>query len=881
LADWGDHPIALGAVVDALPAHVALVSPEGTILAVNEAWRRYAMANDLSDPLFGVGSEYLGVCGPAGGADSQEASAVGAGLLRVLRGEDDEFISEYPCHSPSEERWFQVRITAYGDGAATGAVVMHIDITARKSMELALIASHADFGALAESLPQIVWITRADGVNIYFNQKWMDYTGLSLEASLGDGWKEPFHPDDRQDVWEVWRNPAAGSGDYSRECRLRRDDGAYRWWLIRGSPQRDADGAILKWFSACTDIHDIKSAELELLRTNIALLDGEIRLRRLNRVRALLGAVNAAVIRAKDRTELCAGACRIFIEDGGFRMALILQMNDDGQLAPIASAGMDPAYLEAAIAVLSSSRAPQTGAYRALAERRAITSNDVSNDPALAMRGHYASRGVRSLAVLPLIISGEAAGVIALYAAEENAFKPEEISLLTELFADLAFGIEHIERLEKIEYLAFFDECTGLANRNLFLRRVQDRIAQADLVGARFVVGIMDLDRFKNINDIFGRAAGDALLRQVADWLKTRTGDEERVARVGPDQFAFASRDLVGATNWADLLQRDSAAFDAHAFQLNEATMRASAKLGLALYPGDGVDPGQLLNHAEVALKRAKKAGERFFRYDRSMSDGIAERLELETKMRRAVEYEEFVLHFQAKKNLATGALTGAEALIRWNDPTKGLTPPGRFIPVLEETGLIHEVGRWALRTALADHLRWKAAGLSAVRIAVNVSPLQLRSDAFVKDLRRILEEGGADAARGLGVELTESVVMEDMARGHESLIAMRAMGIEVAIDDFGTGFSSLSYLAKLPMDTLKIDRAFVSEVTAGSQGRALVSTIIKLGQSMGMRVVAEGVETQEEARVLAALGCDEGQGYLFGRPVCAAEFEAAHLVSV
>jgi diguanylate cyclase (GGDEF)-like protein/PAS domain S-box-containing protein len=878
LADWADHPVALGAIVDALPAHVALVDAGGTIIAVNEAWRRYAMASNLKDPRFGVGSSYLGVCETARGPEAQEASVFAAGLRQVLRRDVREFVSEYPCPSPTGLRWFQVRVTAYGEGEAPSAVVMHIDITDRKSTELALRASHADFNALADSLPQIVWITRPDGGNIFFNKKWIDYTGLSLEESLGDGWRTPVHPDDLEAGVQAWREANELGGDFSVESRVRRADGAYRWWLVRGSPQRDADGAIVKWFGASTDIHDIKSGELEQLRTNIALLNGEIRLKRVNRVRALLGAINAAVIRVRDRTELCAEACRICVEEGGFRMALFLQVGDDGMLAPTASAGMDEAYLTAAVAVMSSSRAARTVAARALAERRPVTSNDALHDSDLTLPEHYGSRGVRSLAALPLTISGKATAVIVLYAAEDNAFKADEISLLTELFEHLAFGVEHIEKLERIERLAFFDECTGLANRNLFLSRLKDRINNSDRLISNFCVGFIDIDRFKNINDTFGREAGDSLLRQVADWLKTRTGDDRRLARVGPDQFAFVTRELIETIPWGDLLSRDSAAFDEHAFELSGATFRASAKLGLAIFPGDGADAAQLLDRAEVALKRAKKTGKRFLAYERSMTDGVAERVGLESKMRSAVTNEEFVLHFQPKTNLATGALTGAEALIRWNDPENGLTLPGRFIPVLEETGLIHQVGRWALRTALADYLRWKAAGLPAVRIAVNVSSLQLRSDDFIPDLRRILEAGGADAAQGLGVELTESVLMEDVARGHESLIAIRDMGLEVAIDDFGTGFSSLSYLAKLPMDTLKIDRSFVSEVTSGSQGRALVSMIIRLGQSMDLKVVAEGVETEDEARLVATLGCDEGQGYFFGRPVCAAEFEAAHL---
>jgi EAL domain-containing protein (putative c-di-GMP-specific phosphodiesterase class I) len=259
------------------------------------------------------------------------------------------------------------------------------------------------------------------------------------------------------------------------------------------------------------------------------------------------------------------------------------------------------------------------------------------------------------------------------------------------------------------------------------------------------------------------------------------------------------------------------------------------------------------------------------------MSETVAGRLTLESQLRQALEKEEFVLHYQPKVSLASGKLTSAEALIRWNDPRTGLVPPGRFIPVLEETGLIYEVGRWALRKAIEDYLRWRGAGLPAVRIAVNVSPLQLRHRGFIADIGQAIGISG-DAAAGLELELTESLVMEDIKHSITSLQAIRAMGVTIAIDDFGTGFSSLNYLSKLPVDTLKIDRSFVVDMTASPEGLALVSTIINLAHSLRLKVVAEGVETEEQARLLRLLSCDEMQGYLFSKPMSREDFEARFL---
>jgi EAL domain-containing protein (putative c-di-GMP-specific phosphodiesterase class I) len=284
-----------------------------------------------------------------------------------------------------------------------------------------------------------------------------------------------------------------------------------------------------------------------------------------------------------------------------------------------------------------------------------------------------------------------------------------------------------------------------------------------------------------------------------------------------------------------------------------------------------------LFKNAEAALKKAKARGDRYLFYTQKMTEAVAGRLTLENQLRQALDKNEFVLHYQPKVKIASGKLTGAEALIRWNDPRTGLVPPGQFIPILEETGLIYEVGRWALRKAIDHYLRWRSAGLPAVRIAVNVSPLQLRNRGFIDEIKQAISID-AEASAGLELEITESLIMEDVKHSIASLQAIRAMGVCIAIDDFGTGFSSLSYLSRLPVDTLKIDRSFVIDMTAGPEGLALVSTIINLAHSLKLKVVAEGVETDEQSRLLRLLDCDEIQGYLFSEPVPGEIFETRFL---
>jgi diguanylate cyclase (GGDEF)-like protein len=395
--------------------------------------------------------------------------------------------------------------------------------------------------------------------------------------------------------------------------------------------------------------------------------------------------------------------------------------------------------------------------------------------------------------------------------------------------------------------------------------------------GHKLALALVDLERFKNINDSLGRPAGDALLKQVAEWLTRNAGDASVLARVGADHFAVVLPQVKQEGNLAGLIDKLMQAFLNHPFRLNDAEFRIAFKVGVALFPDDGTDADTLFKNAEAALKKAKASGDRYLFHTQKMTETVAVKLTLENQLRRALDKEEFVLHYQPKVNLVSGKLTGAEALIRWNDPLTGLVPPGRFIPVLEETGLIYDVGRWALRKAIEDYLRWRAAGLPAVRIAVNVSPLQLRNRGFIDEIRQAIGID-AHAAAGLELEITESLIMEDVKHNIASLQAIQGMGITIAIDDFGTGFSSLSYLSKLPVDTLKIDRSFVIDMTTGPQGLALVSTIIQLAHSLKLKVVAEGVETEEQSRLLRLLSCDEMQGFLFSKPLPAGIFEEKFL---
>lgn len=436
---------------------------------------------------------------------------------------------------------------------------------------------------------------------------------------------------------------------------------------------------------------------------------------------------------------------------------------------------------------------------------------------------------------------------------------------------------ERKEAAERLSYLAQYDSLTGLPNRSLFRDRLEHTLAQAKRNGQLAAVLFIDLDRFKIVNDSLGHAFGDTLLQQVAARLSECIRADDTVGRFGGDEFGVILLDLAKPADAAVVARKINDTL-ARPFDLDGQSTFISASVGITLYPTDAIDPGILTINADAAMYRAKELGRNTYQFfTQEMNDRAMQRMQMEASMRQALERREFVLHYQPKVNLASGKLAGVEALIRWNDPRTGLVPPGSFIPVLEETGLINEVGRRAVRQAIEDYLRWRAAGLPAVRVAVNVSSLQLRSPGFVDEIREAVSID-AHAAAGLELEITESLIMEDVKHNIASLQAIRAMGVTIAIDDFGTGFSSLSYLAKLPVDTLKIDRSFVIDMTTGPEGLGLVSTIITLAHSLKLKVVAEGVETEEQSRLLHLLSCDEMQGFLFSKPVPVEIFEKKFL---
>jgi diguanylate cyclase (GGDEF)-like protein len=467
---------------------------------------------------------------------------------------------------------------------------------------------------------------------------------------------------------------------------------------------------------------------------------------------------------------------------------------------------------------------------------------------------------------LPLVVEGTAIGALVLYAGEAGFFDNEETRLLVELAGDISFAVDHLEKVQKLDYLAYYDELTGLANRSLFHERLGQELIAARGAQRKQAVFIFDIERFRTINDAFGRQAGDELLKQIAERMVQVGGDPSRLARIGADHFAIMAADLDNEEQVGRFTDERLDACFGPQYRVGTHDLKVSARVGIAIFPDDGRDAESLLRSAEAALKKAKATGERYLFFNQKMTERIAEKLSLESKLRQALEKEEFILHYQPKVDLETRSIVGVEALIRWQSPELGLVPPLQFISLLEETGLILQVGSWALKRAAFDHRSWVEQKLKAPRVSVNVSQIQLRQRDFVAVVEQAIMDGVAPT--GIDLEITESLLMEDVQANIDKLKAVRGLGVKIAIDDFGTGYSSLGYLAKLPVQSLKIDRSFIITMEKDPDAMTLVSTIISLAHSLRLKVIAEGVETEEQAKYLRLLRCDEMQGYLFSKPL-------------
>ncbi len=780
-------------------------------------------------------------------------------------------------------------------------------------------------------LPVLVWRSGVDGRCDYFNRAWLDFTGRTQEQESGDGWAEGVHPDDRDRCLKIYREAFGKREPFEMEYRLRRRDGAYCWLADNGAPYADKDGNFAGYLGACHDITQRKESEegvrilslaMEEIASSVLITDRQGTIEYVNSAFTRTTGYSAAEAVGRNPSLLKSGHTppeqyRQMWETllaGREWRGEILNRKKDGPLfwesaviSAVKGAGGDIAHFVAVLEDITarkhtemqmhllSSTIEQAGDSVMIADSQSIIEyvnpafvalSGYSEEEAIGRKSGLLSSGLMSAGFYKEMWGKLLAGEVfrgELINRKKNGelyYEDKTITPIRNARGEVGYYVstgrdvsERKNYVTQLERQANYDTLTELPNRNL----LQDRLGQALTYARRHSSGLaamfIDLDYFKNINDSLGHDVGDLLLKQVAVRLSGCVREGDTVARQGGDEFVAILSDIAAEEDVTTVTRKIIKTF-ADPFAIGGHELYITCSIGIALYPKDGEDTSTLLKNADSALYRAKEQGRNNSQfYTAEMNVKALERLVLENNLRHAIERGEFMVYYQPQVDLRTGQINGMEALVRWRHPELGMVPPAKFIPVAEESGLILPLGEWVLRTACAQNKAWQDAGLRPVCVAVNLSARQFRHQDLVALVAGILQETGLDPAL-LELELTESLLMQNVEATIETLTRFKAMGVKSSIDDFGTGYSSLSYLKRFPIDTLKIDQSFVRNITTDPDDAAIAKTIISMAHEMRLRVIAEGVETEEQRSFLRLRHCDEMQGFFFSKPVPAEEFE-------
>ena len=710
---------------------------------------------------------------------------------------------------------------------------------------------------IVDTVQDWIWEMNVGGRYVFSSESIRGILGLPVRELTGTRYESFVHEHDRE---AFARSLALLSAEQRTAngivTRWRHADGNYRWLEGNLVVLTGPDGVVTGFRGTHRDITERKQQQE--------------RIGRLTRMLQMQSALSAAVVRIRDREELLREACRLALQVGGYERAMVSLVASDGRRAlPWYRSGGNPesVSIDGLEFPIGDGSDPDTSLIgRALRTGEITFSADLAQaEPLVAKRTELLDAGFKSVVALPMSVDGARVGVLSLASRENDLMGDEELLLLQDMMASLSFALQYRQKEHDAQLLAYFDQLTGLAKRALFCERLDTMLKKRSGPESAPTIVAFDVMHLSNVNDSFGRHVGDLLLRRVADRLKHHVDDDERIGYVGGGTFAMVLPQVETSAESVTTLLESTVFGDV--FHIEGRAIRASFKTGLARFPVDGADGNTLLQRAEAALKQAKESGEQYLHYQIQMHSDIAARLALEHKLRAALDEQQFVLHYQPQVNIATGRIDSVEALLRWDDPQYGLLLPGRFLEVLEASGMIVAVGDWVLQKAVEDCLRWQALGMEPVRIAVNVSAQQIRRRTFVEHFLVAATRCATDGF-GLDLEITETGLLHDVDGASRKLRELRTAGMRIAIDDFGTGYSSLAYLARLPVQMLKIDRTFVSAMLDDASAMTLVSTMISLARSLKLTVVAEGVEQEEQARMLRLLRCDQMQGYLFDKPL-------------
>jgi diguanylate cyclase (GGDEF)-like protein len=594
---------------------------------------------------------------------------------------------------------------------------------------------------------------------------------------------------------------------------------------------------------------------------------------------AAIGATNEAIIRAKTREELYKLVCEAVADGAQFNSTTIALYEPGSDYFRIAATvGLKPVGTSRQ-RLSHRDDLPEGQGLSGTAFRtgQPAVSNSFQQDRR-TKAWHGSGVGTKSGLGLPLFSSSRKIGVLLLLSKEYDTFPPDVVQLLERLAQNVSHALEAFDRADeqreaeqRIAYLANHDALTGLPNRSHFAELLSCALQDAEGRQEKVAVLFLDLDRFKVINDSLGHSAGDSLLVAIAERLQKAIGPSDIVARLGGDEFVVMMPNPRD-TNQIEDMARQLLSIVSQPVLLGGHECRTTASIGVALYPDHGNDQTTLTKCADSAMYVAKEEGKADFRFFSSEARGQSvEKLVLEASLRHALELKQLAVFYQPKVDATTGNISGVEALLRWIHPDLGVIAPAKFIPLAEETGLIVPIGQWVLKTACTQAVEWQDQGLGVLSMAVNLSPRQFQDENLLQVIDQVLSETGLEPHL-LQLEVTESMVMQNVERATAILRAIQSRGLRIAIDDFGTGYSSMSLMKQFPIDTIKVDRAFVRDIVHNKQDQAIASAIINMGRALGLRIVAEGVETEAQDRFLREHLCDELQGFLFSKPIPAEE---------
>jgi len=709
-----------------------------------------------------------------------------------------------------------------------------------------------------------IWEHDRDGKFTFSSDSVRSILGYSPEEIVGKQTTQFVHPEDlgALDFAMHTLGPRQRTAT-NLQARWRHRNGSYRWLERNMLVLLDENEQVVGYRGSERDFTERRRQEKHITR--------------LTRVLKMLSGVNGAMVRIRQRSEILVEACRLATTVGGYASAMVALVEPGTRTArPTAWSGaLDAQAIQQMTFTIGEAPEDDTSITgRVLRTGTLLVCNDLQSlDLPLQARARLLDVGYRSVVAFPLLVDRTPVGALMLTSFDVGAVGDEELRMLRELVANLSFALQYLHKEDEVRFLSYFDPLTGLAKRGLFCERLVRSLEPR--IGRRGTpaVAVLDIEQLSNINDSFGRHAGDLLLQQVADRLKRHFDSTELLAHFGAGTFGVlmeAAGDEDEAVHW---MQEQVIAVFRVPFNVDGRGIPVDVKCGFARYPDNGNDANALVQNAEAALRSAKSTGEKYQHHRLELSAAVVSRMTMEHRLRGAVERQEFELHYQPKFDVRTREIRGLEALVRWRDPEAGLVMPSVFLQLIENSGLIVPLGDWILRQAASDLRRWQGAGLSPGRVAVNISPVQLRRRTFADHLLDLVGEWRSEDS-GIDIEITEGVLIDDVSSAVSQLRVLRRSGVRVAIDDFGTGYSSLSRLAELPVDMLKIDRSFVSQLTTSGTGRTVAETIIALGKAFNMTTLAEGVETSEQFDLLAHLGCDQSQGYLHSRPLPSADLE-------